>query len=338
MLRRTSFVFGFVAFLLSASSTFAETLTVYTYDSFASKGGIGSLLAEKFRAKTGADLKFIAPGDALQAVGEIERDASVKAGVRGDAVVGIDLATFGRMASRTVALPGEVGALRSALKKHPFLSNVPANFLPFDYGYFAFIENRASSARLSPAPTRWADFFTPAAAKKLLLEDPRTSTPGLGFVLLIDALYGKASDVAARWLDVRRSTLTLAPGWSQAYGLFLKGEAPYVWSYTTSEAYHLSQHETWYRAVILPEGHPVQVEGAALLRDTPLARAFLTLLLSPEIQTAIPTTQWMYPVRETKLPGAFESVREPARTLEPPAKASDLDRALATWKSAVSGL
>ena len=174
--------------------------------------------------------------------------------------------------------------------------------------------------------------------KKLLLEDPRTSTPGLGFVLLIDALYGKASDVAARWLDVRRSTLTLAPGWSQAYGLFLKGEAPYVWSYTTSEAYHLSQHETWYRAVILPEGHPVQVEGAALLRDTQLARAFLSLLLSPEIQTAIPTTQWMYPVRETKLPGAFESVREPARALEPPAKASDLDRALATWKSAVSGL
>ena len=33
--------------------------------------------------------------------------------------------------------------------------------------------------------------------------------------------------------------LTVTPGWSESYGLFTKGEAPMVLSYTTSPAYHM---------------------------------------------------------------------------------------------------
>jgi hypothetical protein len=34
-------------------------------------------------------------------------------------------------------------------------------------------------------------------------------------------------------------TVTVTKGWSEAYGLFLKGESDLVLSYTTSPAYHM---------------------------------------------------------------------------------------------------
>ena len=52
------------------------------------------------------------------------------------------------------------------------------------------------------------------------------------------AVYG---DKAARGLDeaLEARILTITPGWSEAYALFTKGEAPMVLSYTTSPAYHV---------------------------------------------------------------------------------------------------
>ena len=46
-------------------------------------------------------------------------------------------------------------------------------------------------------------------------------------------MYGRAA-----WSRLRPRVLTVTPGWSEAYGLFVKGEAPLVLSYTTSPAYH----------------------------------------------------------------------------------------------------
>ena len=37
--------------------------------------------------------------------------------------------------------------------------------------------------------------------------------------------------------------MTVTKGWSEAYGLFLEGEADMVLSYTTSPAYHLIAEE-----------------------------------------------------------------------------------------------
>ena len=74
------------------------------------------------------------------------------------------------------------------------------------------------------------------AAQKIVLQDPRTSTPGLGFMLWMKSVYGDKSKQA--WSKLKDRVLTVTPGWSEAYGLFTKGEAPMVLSYTTSPAYH----------------------------------------------------------------------------------------------------
>ena len=80
-------------------------LTIYTYDSFVAEGGIGKLLAKRFREKTGAELKFIAPGDAALAVAQADRDGRSKQGFRGEILVGIDQALFERVRLITKQLP-----------------------------------------------------------------------------------------------------------------------------------------------------------------------------------------------------------------------------------------
>jgi thiamine transport system substrate-binding protein len=51
------------------------------------------------------------------------------------------------------------------------------------------------------------------------------------------SVYGDGAPKPGQKLKGR--VLTVTPGWSEAYGLFTKGEAPMVLSYTTSPAYHV---------------------------------------------------------------------------------------------------
>src|SRR5206468_2130798 len=117
--------------------------------------------------------------------------------------------------------------------------------------------------------TRLTELSAPAWKRKLILEDPRTSTPGLDFVLYARAALGERA--REFWRGLRGQWLTLAPGWDAAYGLFLKEEAPLVWSYTTSQAYHEEHGDAAgenrrYSAILFEEGQPIQVEGAALVK------------------------------------------------------------------------
>ena len=152
------------------------------------------------------------------------------------------------------------------------------------------------------------------ATQKIVLEDPRSSTPGLGFLLWMKSVYGdKARDA---WTKLKPRILTVTPGWSEAYGLFTKGEAPMVLSYTTSPAYHMIEEKTdRYQAASFSEGHYLQIEVAGLIADSPeaeLAQKFLAFMVSPGFQDAIPETNWMFPVTKTTepLPAAFDTLGE----------------------------
>ena len=63
----------------------------------------------------------------------------------------------------------------------------------------------------------------------------------MGLLLWIKSVYGdKAIDY---WRELQPKILTVTKGWSEAYALFLDGEADMVLSYTTSPAYHLIAEE-----------------------------------------------------------------------------------------------
>jgi thiamine transport system substrate-binding protein len=131
-------------------------------------------------------------------------------------------------------------------------------------------------------------------------------------------VYGDAAGEA--WTKLAPKIVTVTPGWSEAYGLFLEGEADMVLSYTTSPAYHIGvEQEAKYKAAIFPEGHYLQVEVAGMTKtsDTPeLARSFLEFMLSKPFQLAIPEGNWMYPAASSSgLPPSFGTLGKPEKSL-----------------------
>jgi thiamine transport system substrate-binding protein len=175
---------------------------------------------------------------------------------------------------------------------------------PYDYSYFAIIYD---SEKLPVPPRSLEDLTDSRYRQSLILMDPRTSSPGLGFFGWVKEVYG--NDWQNYWQRLQPSILTVAEGWSSGYGLFTRGEAPLVLSYTTSPAYHLEYEETeQYKAAIFIDGHPLQVEVAGLLesaRNKENGKIFLDFMLSPDFQNIIPLTNWMYPVTDIPLPSSF---------------------------------
>lgn len=189
-------------------------------------------------------------------------------------------------------------------------------FLPYDYGYFAFVYNKE---RLSNPPSSLRQLVEDEQGPTILIQDPRTSTPGLGLLLWVKKVFGDEADQA--WARLSKRIVTVSKGWSEAYGLFLKGEADMVLSYTTSPAYHLiAEQDARFAAARFSEGHYQQIEVAGLVsgsRQQQLARDFLEFMLSDSFQSIIPTTNWMYPATLTrsKLPAAFDKLIDPSPAL-----------------------
>jgi thiamine transport system substrate-binding protein len=153
------------------------------------------------------------------------------------------------------------------------------SFLPFDYGHLALIYD---ADKLKTPPLSFKELIENAAGPKLIIEDPRTSAPGFGFLLWMKTVFG--DQTAAAWGKLAPRVVTFSKGWSEAYELFLKGEADMVVSYTTSPAYHIAvENKTNYKAAIFPEGHYLQIEVMGVTRsarDPDLAKRFVAFMLS----------------------------------------------------------
>ena len=133
------------------------------------------------------------------------------------------------------------------------------------------------------------------------------------------SVYGDKAPEA--WAKLKKRVLTVTPGWSEAYGLFTKGEAPMVLSYTTSPAYHMIAEKTErYQAAAFAEGHYLQIEVAGITTTgakNPLAQKFMAFMTGPDFQDVIPETNWMFPAGKTDKPldPAFDKLVKPAKTL-----------------------
>ncbi len=161
-------------------------------------------------------------------------------------------------------------------------------------------------------------------------------------MMWVKAAYG--NEAPAIWEALADNIVTVTPGWSEAYGLFLEGEADMVLSYTTSPAYHLiAEEDASKTAASFTEGHYMQIEVAGKLAATDqpeLADAFLSFMLTDAFQTVIPTTNWMYPAATPAdgLPDGFETLVQPAKALIFSAEdaAATRDAALDEWLTALS--
>ncbi|MDM5137126.1 thiamine ABC transporter substrate binding subunit [Aeromonas salmonicida] len=285
--------------LLSTQAFAADTLTVYTYSSFTAKWGPGPKIKQAFEKECGCNLNLVALEDGVAILNRLRLEGKHS---KADLVLGLDDALLseakqsGLFAPHTTKLDG---------------IQVPGGwqddtFVPYDYGYFAFIYNKDKLK----APPKSLKELVERQDLKVIYQDPRTSTPGQGLMLWMKSVYGDQAPAA--WTELAKKTVTVTKGWSEAYGMFLDGEADMVLSYTSSPAYHLiAENKPQYQAAAFEEGHYRQVEVAAKLKSAKqgkLADQFLQFMISPAFQQEIPAGNWMYPVTDAPLPKGFEQM------------------------------
>ena len=321
---------GLLAMAAPATAQDTPVLTVMTYDSFVTDWGPGPQIEAAFEETCACDLQFVGAGDGAALLARLRLE-----GVRteADIVLGLDTNLTTTAAATGLFEPHRRDATAFDL---PVEWEDPM-FLPYDWGYFAFVYD--SEAVTSP-PASFAELAT--SDLKIVIQDPRSSTPGLGLMLWVEVAYpGKAGEI---WTGLADNVLTVTKGWSEAYGMFLEGEADMVLSYTTSPAYHLIAEDDGSKAAAaFAEGHYMQIEVAAKVASTDqpdLADAFLDFMLSDAFQGVIPTTNWMYPAitPEGGLPEGFETLITPDTALIFPANeaAAIRDTALQTWLQGLS--
>ncbi len=305
-LTRISLAFATAAASFSALSA-DNTLTIYTYDSFAADWGPGPKVEAAFEAKCGCDVNFVALDDGVSILNRLRLEGGKS---KADIVLGLDNNLMAEAKATGLLAEHSVDASTITLPN----GWQDDTFIPYDYGYFAFVYNKE---QLANPPKSLKELVEQRDDLKVIYQDPRTSTPGQGLMLWMKSVYGE--DVTSAWQQLAQKTVTVTKGWSEAYSMFLEGESDLVLSYTTSPAYHLiAEGDDNYAAASFAEGHYTQVEVAAKVKgskNAELADEFMAFILSEEFQSAMPTGNWMYPVTDVKLPEGFETLVQPAKAL-----------------------
>lgn len=301
-------VFALAALSISSAQAADKTLTIYTYESFVSEWGPGPKVKEAFEKTCDCTVDFVGVADGVALLTRLKLEGE---GTKADLVLGLDTNLVAEAKATGQFEPHGIDV--SAVKVPGGFSDDV--FVPFDYGHFAVIYDTEA---LKVPPKSLKELVEGDVKEKIVIQDPRTSTPGLGLLLWVKSVYGDKAGEA--WAQLKGRVLTVTPGWSEAYGLFTKGEAPMVLSYTTSPAYHMVAEETErYQAAAFEEGHYIQIEVAGILKTAPqkdLARQFMAFMVSPGFQDTIPTNNWMMPVAATSepLPDAFGKLVSPEKT------------------------
>ncbi len=294
---------------ITSTSAFAaeNTLTIYTYDSFAADWGPGPKIEQAFEAKCGCDVNFVALDDGVSILNRLRLEGGNS---KADIVLGLDNNLMAEAKKTGLLTEHNVDTANTVLPN----GWSDTTFVPYDYGYFAFVYNKE---KLANPPKSMKELVDTRDDLKVIYQDPRTSTPGQGLMLWMKSIYG--DDVTQAWQKLASKTVTVTKGWSEAYSMFLNGESDLVLSYTTSPAYHLiAENDSKFATANFAEGHYMQVEVAAKVKgskNSELADQFMNFILSDEFQSAMPTGNWMYPVTDVELPKGFETLSVPSKSL-----------------------
>ena len=317
-------------------------LVVYTYDSFASWGPAVSI-ERAFEGMYPADVQFVAVADSRSMLTRLLQErASGRQGA--DVFIGIEAADLARAQKLGLFLPlqsGDVPNLASV--DATLLLDSTRSLIPYEHGYITFVYDSEQVETETLART-FEELLEPRYRKRIILEDPRMSSPGLSFLLWTIDRYGDPGYLDY-WRQLMPNILTVAGSWGEAYDLFLAGEAPIVLSFSTDTAYSvIDQGSARHKVMLLENQGYRNIYFMGAVRGTEhldWAIAFLDLVLSPSIQSLIPTTEWMFPANpEALLPVPFYqyAVTPPQPVMLPPEMiAANLDQWLRDWALVILG-
>ena len=304
ILQLLSYLLFFYCFSVNANH--ANTLTIYTYDSFVSDWGPGPIIKKKFEDKFKIHLEFVTVDSAATLLTKVILEGS---STKADIVLGLDMNLLDEANKSNLFFKHSLEHLINIIDLP--IEWESENFAPYNYGYFAFVYN---NKKFTNPPNSMEELINNTDAR-IVIQDPRTSTPGLGLLTWIKAIYGnKAGDA---WEKLNKKIISVTKGWTDAYyNIFLAGEADMVLSYTTSPAAHIMFENNYdYSAINFSEGNYITIEFAGILKSSKnklLAKKFLRFMLTEDFQSIIPLTNIMYPViKINDLPEAYKSLEIP---------------------------
>ncbi|MGE3756729.1 MAG: thiamine ABC transporter substrate-binding protein [Pseudobdellovibrionaceae bacterium] len=280
------------------------TLHVLSYSSFIAKWGPGPVLKEKFESFCRCRVEFVESPDAVQLVQRLKFESTLPF----DVVLGFDQIEV-------------LNVLKATSWIEPKIENV--NWVPavqgavienklfvYDWGPLAFVTRVDEIAK----PQSLNDLLKPEFKNKIVLLDPRTSSPGMQFLFWV--VQVKGMDEGFAYLQKLSENLySLAPSWSTAYGIFQEKIVPLVLSYGTSPVYHLIEEKSEnVQALPFIEGHPIQLEYVgipATCKECELADMFVNFIFSTEAQKILMEKNYMLPAVVGVANGTpFEKVAE----------------------------
>ncbi len=289
-----------------------KTLVIYTYDSMVSEYGLGVKVIPKFEEKCNCKVKLISKGDAGQVLTALVLE---KDNPKADVVIGIDNSLFPKAIENNVLekfIPNNMDLIPKDIRfyKQGYLT-------PYDYGFIAFVYD---TKKIDVKLNSFNSLLNKSLKKKIVIENPRTSSPGLALLLWSISVYGDPG-YKKFWEELKPNILIVTNGWDEAAGLFSAGEAPIYLSYATSPAYYAEfEGINHFIAGEFKEGHYIQIEGTGIVKGTKnrvLAEEFIEFSLTKEFQKEIPFTQFMFPVnKEVELPSAFDYAVHPEKKIE----------------------
>jgi len=279
----------------------SRILTVMTHDSFS----VSEDLIRKFEAENDIELKFLKAGDTGTA---LNKAILSKNSPLADVFYGVDNTFLSRALDEKIFLPYE----------SKFLSDIPEIFildpeyhaLPVDYGDICFNYDVAFFEENDiPQINSLNDLLKPEYKDLIVVQNPATSSPGLGFLFLTISQYGDPGYLKF-WEGLIKNNVKVVNDWETAYySEFSRwgGTHPIVLSYSSSPPFEvifseepidkpptnaITSNNTCYR----------QIEFVGILKGTKnrgLAEAFVDFMLSTDFQEDIPLQMYVFPVNQT---------------------------------------
>jgi thiamine transport system substrate-binding protein len=319
-----------VIFLISLLTLSFAEFVVYTYDSMIS--GLAKEVAPLFEKLYGVKVKFVSFGDAGKTLSRliIEKEKT-----KADVILGLDQTLLLKALQADLLIqykPINYTKIRKDLRPKEYFAT------PFDYGSIAVVYN---TEKIEDPPRSFEDLLNPKYRRKIVVEDPRTSSTGLSFLLWTIAVYGE-DGFKEYWKKLSKNLLTITAGWDEAFEMLENGEADMMVSYLTDGAYSYYYYKSAkFLPTVMKEGMFVQTEYVGIVKytdDLELAKRFIEFMISDFVQEKIPLNQWMLPVSDVKLPEVFEKYVpkvEKILTLDPNKVSENLDRWIEEWEEAV---
>jgi thiamine transport system substrate-binding protein len=317
------------------------TLTVMTHDSFAISEDV--ILA--FQEESKFNVKFITTGDTGTAVNKaiLSKDAPLA-----DVFYGLDNTFLSR------ALDEGIFEVYSS----PSLIDIPNEFkldpqnrvAPVNYGDICLNYDIAYYLELGLAPPEnLDDLVKPEYLSHLVVENPATSSPGLGFLLATISRFGDPGYLKF-WESLVENDVKVVNDWETAYySEFSRwgGSRPIAVSYGSSPPFEIifaeepmDQPPT---AAIVSDGSCFrQIEFVGILKGTKnriMAEEFVDFMLSQKFQEDIPLQMFVFPVNnKARLDETFVNyldIPEITSILDPALIAVNREKWIKEWTDTV---